>query len=145
MQTEFVVFDTDAEKVLFGFDNMLLYGIILCNDHLRFQNDERIFPLNPQKDIFAVAKISKDTKILESALQEINFGPSINDEGKNKFLTLFKTFPTVFAHGKNILGTMEGYEFDIQLNCDATNPKLKKKAYPTSPQRRIDIERNINE
>ena len=53
----------------------------------------------------------------------------------------------VFAHGVRQLGSVNTDLFDINLNVDDEkhHPCLQKEAYPASPQRKKDIEANIQE
>lgn len=83
----------------------------------------------------------------EVAFQTAVWDPTLSKEDRKDIENLCRNFPMVFAHGSRQLGEVTTDEFDIQLTVEDDNhpPCLQKKAYPASPQRKKDIEDNIQE
>ena len=153
-----------------GIDNIRLFGIKLdvCGDFFTigrnlkrdFQSKctreaRRILSLSTQMDSLSitaqpeveVGDPTPEPEEFKEALKEAHWDKALSLEDKEEILEVIHQFPRVFAHGSRKLGDITTEMFDIGLTIkDGEHPPcLQKKAYPASPQRKKDIEANIQE
>ncbi|MBW0461628.1 hypothetical protein O181_001343 [Austropuccinia psidii MF-1] len=152
---EFVVIENcSGTHFILGNDYLIMYGIDLHKNKDRYfkieDNKHQKFAFLPFKRQIKVRKVSPISLELEKFKPEQFIGDEISlhliDKQESKISFLFYYHKEAFASNKEPLGSIFGYEAEVNLNIERPYPPLLRiPVYPESPKSREALEVHIKE